>query len=219
MQPQKESRQKILGGIIWNSIFRVNVREDRPVTFIEVLLIAVALAMDAFTVAMAVGLHLSGRGMISPRQYFRLGFHFGLFQFMMPILGWLAGSTIRHYIENLDHWAAMGLLSYIGVKMIRESRRQSGYERDDPTRGMSLIVLSVATSIDALAMGLSLALLGIGIIYPSIIIGIVAAAFTMTGLALGRKIGNVWRGRVTLIGGLILIGIGLKILFEHLFGW
>ena len=219
MQPQKESRQKILGGIIWNSIFRVNVREDRLVTFIEVLLIAVALAMDAFTVAMAVGLHLSCRGRISPRQFFRLGFHFGLFQFMMPILGWLAGSTIRHYIENLDHWAAMALLSYIGVKMIRESRRQSGYERDDPTRGMSLIVLSVATSIDALAMGLSLALLGIGIIYPSIIIGIVAAAFTMTGLALGRKIGNVWRGRVTLIGGLILIGIGLKILFEHLFGW
>lgn len=184
--------------------------------FVEILLIAVALAMDAFTVAMAVGLHLSGNGGISPRQYFRLGFHFGFFQFLMPILGWLAGTTVRVYIESFDHWLAMVLLSYIGLKMIRESGRSDEYAAADPTRGMSLVVLSVATSIDALAMGLSLALLGVGIIYPSVVIGIVALVFTVAGLALGRLIGLKWRRRVTLVGGLILISIGLKILFEHL---
>jgi putative Mn2+ efflux pump MntP len=188
------------------------------VTFLEVLLIAVALAMDAFTVAMAVGLHLSSNGGISPRQYFRLGFHFGFFQFLMPILGWLAGTTVRAYIESFDHWIAMGLLSYIGIKMIREAGRSEKYSRPDPTKGMSLIILSVATSIDALAMGLSMALLGVGIIYPSVVIGLVAAAFTIFGLTLGRSIGLRWRSRVTLAGGLILIGIGLKILLEHLTG-
>jgi putative Mn2+ efflux pump MntP len=187
-------------------------------TFIEILLVAAALAMDAFVVSMAVGLHLSGRGAITPRQYFRLGFHFGFFQFLMPIFGWLAGTTVRVYIEAFDHWLAMGLLSYIGIKMIREAGRSEEYSTKDPTRGMSLVVLSVATSIDALAMGLSLALLGIGIIYPSVIIGIVASLFTLVGLVLGRRIGLRWRGRVALVGGLILIGIGLKILLEHLFG-
>jgi len=188
------------------------------VPFVEVLLIAVALAMDAFTVAMAVGLHLSCIGGIAPRQYFRLGFHFGLFQFLMPVLGWLAGTTVRVYIESFDHWLAMILLSYIGLKMIRESGRSEKYACPDPTKGMSLIILSVATSIDALAMGLSLALLGVGIIYPSVVIGIVALIFTVAGLALGRLIGLRWRHRITLAGGLILIAIGLKILFEHLLG-
>jgi putative Mn2+ efflux pump MntP len=186
------------------------------VTFSEIVLIAIALAMDAFTVAMAVGLHLSSNGVISPRQYFRLGFHFGLFQFMMPILGWLAGTTVRDYIEAFDHWIAFILLSYIGIKMIREGRRPEKYSRPDPTKGMSLVILSVATSIDALAMGLSMALLGVGIIYPSVIIGVVALVFTLVGLAIGRSIGLRWRAGVTLIGGLILIGIGLKILLDHL---
>jgi putative Mn2+ efflux pump MntP len=185
---------------------------------VEILLVAVALAMDAFTVAVAVGLHLSCNGRVSPRQYFRLSFHFGFFQFSMPILGWLAGTTVRAHIESFDHWIAFGLLSYIGIKMIREAGQTAKYTRQDPTRGASLVLLSVATSIDALAMGLSLALLGVGIVYPSVIIGIVAAVFTLAGLSLGRKIGLKWRGRVTIVGGIILIGIGMKILLEHLFG-
>jgi putative Mn2+ efflux pump MntP len=189
------------------------------VRLIDILLIAVGLAMDAFTVAMAVGLHLGQRGKISHRHYFRLCFHFGLFQFFMPILGWLAGITVKSYIESFDHWVAMALLSYIGIKLIREGGESGDYHGVDPTRGMSLIVLSVATSIDALAMGLSLAILGTGIIYPSAIIGVVAALFTFAGLLLGRNIGLKWRGRLALIGGLGLIGIGLKILAEHLFHW
>lgn len=183
--------------------------------FWEILMIAIALAMDAFTVAMAVGLHLSAKGNIHPRQYFRLGFHFGLFQFLMPILGWLAGSTISSYIEAFDHWIAMILLSYIGIKLIREGGKSEEYSIADPTKGASLIVLSIATSIDALAMGLSLALLGTAIIYPSIIIGIVALLFTLAGLSLGHKIGIKWRQNIAWLGGLILIGIGLKILIEH----
>lgn len=183
---------------------------------IDILFIAVGLAMDAFTVALAVGLHLSNRGGISFRHYFRLAFHFGLFQFLMPITGWAAGLTIAQYIGAYDHWLALGLLTYIGIKLIREGRKTEEYEAVDPTRGMSLVLLSVATSIDALATGLSLAFLGSGIVYPALIIGIVALAFTAAGLALGRTLGLRWRGRVALLGGLILIGIGIKILFEHL---
>lgn len=184
-------------------------------TFFDILLIAVGLAMDAFAVAMAVGLHLSKTGGISPRHHFRLGFHFGLFQFFMPVVGWLAGSTVRVYIESFDHWVALGLLSYVGIKLMYEGHRHEEYKQPDPTRGWSLVILSVATSIDALAMGLSLAFLNTGIIYPSLIIGIVAAAFTIFGLFLGQKLGIRWRGRVALVGGLILIGIGIKIILEH----
>lgn len=184
-------------------------------SLIDILMIAVALAMDAFTVALGVGLHLSARGRVAPRQYFRLSFHFGLFQFLMPIVGWAAGTTVRQYIDAYAHWVAMILLWYIGVKMIREGRKSDKYAREDPTRGMSLIVLSVATSIDALAMGLSLALLGVGIVYPSLVIGVVAAAFTLTGLFLGRWLGDRWRSKIAVLGGLILIGIGIKIVLEH----
>lgn len=184
--------------------------------FFDILFIAIGLAMDAFTVAMAVGLHLSNRGGIVFRHYFRLAFHFGLFQFLMPVIGWAAGFTVRHYIEGFDHWIALILLTYIGIKLIREGGRTEEYRAADPTRGASLVLLSVATSIDALATGLSLALLGAGIVYPSLVIGIVAAVFTAAGLALGRTLGMRWRGRVALVGGLILIGIGVKILFEHL---
>ena len=190
------------------------------ISLVDIMLIAIALAMDAFTVAISVGLQLSSRGKISLRQYFRLGFHFGLFQFLMPILGWLAGSTVRVYIEAFDHWIAFALLSYIGIKLIREGRREHPTKPTviDPTRGNSLILLSVATSIDALALGLSLAFLGEGIIYPAVIIGIVAALFTIVGLFLGRMVGILWRQRVAWVGGLLLIAIGIKILIEHLFG-
>lgn len=190
------------------------------ISLLDIMLIAVGLAMDAFTVAISVGLQLSSRGKISLRQYFRLGFHFGLFQFLMPIIGWWAGTTVRVYIESFDHWIAMVLLTYIGIRLIREGRREQAENRVtiDPTRGNSLILLSVATSIDALALGLSLAFLGGGIIYPAIIIGIVAALFTIAGLFLGRMVGVLWRQGVAWFGGLLLIGIGLKILVEHLFG-
>jgi putative Mn2+ efflux pump MntP len=138
----------------------------------------------------------------------------------MPIVGWLAGLTVAEYIAPVDHWIAFGLLAAIGGKMIYEALKNEDDEggRSDPTKGWSLILLSVATSIDALAVGLSLAMLNVDIWYPAVVIGVVAAAFTIVGLQLGRRFGALLGRRMEVIGGLILIGIGVKILIEHLKG-
>ncbi|NDV18471.1 manganese efflux pump [Pseudodesulfovibrio sp. JC047] len=181
---------------------------------IELVTIAIALAMDAFAVAIATGVSLK---CVSPRQSFRLAWHFGLFQGLMPILGWFLGRTVSGYIEAYDHWIAFGLLSYIGYKMIREAFEDETESRNDPTKGWSLVVLSIATSIDALAVGLSLSMLGISVWWPSLIIGIVALLFTLMGLQLGKTAAKArCIGKYAeLVGGTVLIGIGLKILWEH----
>ncbi len=182
-----------------------------------VLGIAVALAMDAFAVALGTGMTL---GRVTARQAFRLSFHFGLFQFLMPVLGWLAGSTVADAIAAIDHWIAFGLLAIVGGRMVKEGLGKPSGPRvvTDPTRGRSLVVLSVATSIDALAVGLSMALLGVDIWYPSAVIGVVAAAFTLAGLRLGRVLGQRFGHRMALLGGGVLITIGIRILVEHLSG-
>lgn len=156
---------------------------------------------------------------VSPRTTHRLAWHFGLFQFLMPILGWLAGLSLERWISGVDHWIAFGLLAAIGGKMIYEALDGDEEKRaeKDPTRGASLVVLSVATSIDALAVGLSLALLGVRIWYPAVIIGVVAFAFTAVGLHIGRRFGSLLGKRLEIVGGLILIGIGVRILVDHLF--
>jgi putative Mn2+ efflux pump MntP len=179
----------------------------------EIILIAVALAMDAL--AVAVGLSLKFKW-ASYRQFFRLSFHFGLFQFFMPILGWAAGHHIVKYIHDYDHWVAFLLLGYIGIRMIQESSGKKNFTYgQDPTKGKWLILLSLATSIDALAVGLSLSMISVSIWVPSMVIGLVAALFTL----LGMYFGNLLRTRETryleIAGGLILIGIGIKILLEH----
>ncbi len=170
--------------------------------------------MDAFAVALGTSLALPR---LTGRHLFRLGWHFGLFQALMPIAGWLAGLTVQRWIVAIDHWIAFGLLLFIGVRMIREAiageEERSG---TDPTRGWSLVLLSVATSIDALAVGLTLAMLGISIWFPALIIGLVAGGLTLCGMVLGRRIGAAWGPRVEIAGGVILIAIGLKILVEHL---
>lgn len=176
--------------------------------------IAVALAMDAFAVALGAGLTLER---LTGRHLFRLGFHFGLFQGFMPVLGWVAGMTVQHWISAYDHWIAFGLLAFVGGKMIREALGGDDEEGTpaDPTRGWSLIMLSVATSIDALAVGLSLAMLGVSIWTPAAVIGLVCAVLTVVGMLLGRRIGGIWGKRVEIFGGIVLVGIGLKILLEH----
>jgi len=183
---------------------------------LSVTAIAVALAMDAFAVAIVTGLTVKP---LTRRHVFRLAFHFGLFQFFMPIIGWAAGTAIQKHIADFDHWVAFGLLSFIGGKMIWGSLSgdsRNSDSRNDPTSGWQLIVLSIATSIDALAVGLSLGLIGSAIIKPAVIIGMVAAGFTAIGMALGRQIGSVWGKRVEIAGGLILIAIGIKIVIDHL---
>ena len=183
--------------------------------FVTLLGIAFGLAMDALAVAIAVGSRLE-RPDFHP--YFRLSFHFGLFQFLMPIIGWLAGSQIAPLIQDWDHWIAFGLLLIIGGKMIRESlqRRKEKFHLSDPTRKWSLVILSVATSVDALAVGLSLALLNIRIWTASIIIGIVAAGMTLIGMYFGRFLSEKFERATSFLGGAILIAIGFKILFSHL---
>ena len=172
--------------------------------------------MDAFAVAITTGVILKD---VSFRQTFRLSWHFGLFQAMMPVLGWSAGLSIRTYIEQYDHWVAFGLLAYVGVSMIRGA---FGNDEDasvarDPTRGMSLVMLSVATSIDALAVGFSLSILDVSIWTPALVIGLVAGIFTIAGLQIGKRIGSLTRLRhvVEAVGGIVLIIIGIKILHEH----
>jgi manganese efflux pump family protein len=178
--------------------------------------IACALAMDAFAVAVVTGLTLNP---LTNRHVFRLSFHFGLFQAFMPIIGWAAGKAVYRYIAEFDHWVAFGLLAFIGTRMIWgavQSDRQQSKLGNDPTSGWTLVLLSVATSIDALAVGLSLAMIGSTILVPVIVIGLVAAAFTAAGMLLGRRIGSLWGKRVEAMGGVILIAIGIKILVEHL---
>jgi len=184
---------------------------------LTILGIAVALAMDAFAVAIATGVTLKNVGF---RQTFRLSWHFGLFQALMPILGWYFGTSIEQYVSRYAHWIAFFLLFTVGANMIREAfaiKEESQAPKKDATKGMTLVMLSVATSIDALAVGLSLSLLQVSIVYPAVVIGLVAGLFTMAGLHLGtmaaasRKISPI----AEIAGGLVLWLIGFNILYRH----
>lgn len=178
--------------------------------FFTVLGIAVGLAMDALAVAVATGLALPK---VTHRHVFRQAFHFGLFQFMMPVIGWFAGMRVERYISAFDHWVAFALLTFVGGKMIWEARK-ADHERQkgDPTRGWSLVTLSIATSLDALAVGLAIGIQGHSIWTASVIIGAVAAAFTAAGIIFGARLGTKFGRVADVIGGLVLIAIGVKIL-------
>jgi len=175
-------------------------------------LIAVALGIDAFAVSLSAGAYLVRADV---RQTFRLSFHFGLFQFFMPILGWLAGAEIADVIKDLDHWVAFGLLALIGGKMIKESLQKAERIKRDVTRGWSLVALSVATSIDALAVGFSLSLIGMRIVFPSVLIGVVASMMSLVGVRMGERVSGMIGRRVEFVGGLVLILIGVRIVLEH----
>jgi len=179
-----------------------------------ILGIALGLAMDALAVAVATSVTLR---QASARQKFRLAFHFGLFQFLMPIAGWLAGLTFARSVQAVDHWIAFGLLTFVGVKAIVTglSADSEGRQRD-PTRGLALVALSVATSIDAFAVGLSFAMLGVQIWYASLIIGVVTGVVTALGMEVGARLGARFGRRMEIVGGLVLIAIGIKILVDHL---
>jgi putative Mn2+ efflux pump MntP len=182
---------------------------------LTLLAIAVALAMDAFAVAVVAGLSLQP---LTRRHVFRLAFHFGLFQALMPVIGWFAGSAVHDRIAEYDHWIALALLGLVGGKMVVGAFRPDDAPASpkDQTSGWTLVMLSVATSIDALAIGLSLAMIGSDIVLPAAVIGVVAAAFTAAGMLLGRRLGGLWGKRVEVVGGLVLVGIGVKIVLEHL---
>ncbi len=182
---------------------------------LSLIALAVALAMDAFAVALAAGSVLHP---LTFRPCFRLAFHFGLFQAMMPVIGWLAGLSLQSFVAAWSHWIAFALLVWIGVRMIREALRddEERNSQADPSRGLTMVALSVATSIDALAVGLTLAMIDVAIWLPSLVIGLVACGFTIAGLLLGCRAGERWGRRVEVAGGVILILIGGKILFSAL---
>ena len=186
-------------------------------TFWTIFLVAIGLAMDCFAVSLGVGTAGTAIGM---RPTFRLFFHFGLFQAGMTLLGWLAGRTVVGYIAGVDHWVAFGLLLFVGIRMVRGGMRK-GDEAPaiaDPSRGMTLVMLSVATSIDALAVGLSLALLSVNVFWSALLIGLVSAALSLVGLLLGNQLGLRFGKSMEILGGVILIGIGLRVLITHLLG-
>jgi putative Mn2+ efflux pump MntP len=181
---------------------------------LTVLGLAVGLAMDALAVAVATGLLL---GRPSPGHVLRLAFHFGLFQSLMPVVGWLAGRSVAVYIQDFDHWVAFGLLAFVAGKMLREAFHDGAdVPAGDPTRGWTLLLLSIATSIDALAVGLSMAFLDVSVWLPSVVIGLVAFAFTAAGVLVGARVGRTLGRWPEVVGGLVLLGIGVKILVEHL---
>ncbi len=182
-------------------------------SFLTLSGLAIALAMDAFAVALGAGVILNP---LTKRQLFRLGFHFGLFQGAMLAIGWLAGIGFRKFLAAIAPWIAFALLAFVGFRMIYEavSDFEGRVESRDPTRGLTMVILSIATSIDALAVGFSLSLLNVFIWAPAVVIGVITAVLTVMGMLLGRKIGNVWGGRIEVLGGIILISIGFKILLQ-----
>ena len=183
---------------------------------VEIFLIAVSLALDAFAVSVSSGISIPGFGV---KQAARMGLWFGAFQFMMPVAGWLLGSSVSQYIETVDHWVAFALLAVIGGRMAWGSLR--GGEEDEAPADLSarrLCLLAIATSIDALAVGVSMAFMSVHILASAAVIGVVAFALSVTGGLVGRRLGCLFQRRAELTGGLVLIAIGVKILIEHLSG-
>ena len=181
---------------------------------LEILGIACGLAMDAAAVSIATSVALAR---VHWRQVFRFAFHFGLFQMLMPVAGWLLGMGFERLIASWDHWVAFILLAAIGGKAVCQALRggEESMAQRDPTRGWSLVGLSVATSIDALAVGLSLGVLNVPIWCPVTVIGVITAALSALGMLLGSRIGLRFGKRMAIAGGLVLIAIGLKILADH----
>ncbi len=176
---------------------------------LETFLLAVALGCDAFAVGLGVGTRFCSR-----RQIFRLSFHFGLFQFAMPLLGWAMGLYLVGLVKKWGPWLAFFLLVFIGLKMAYESLRGEEFQDEcpDPTRGMSLIVLSLATSMDALGVGFSLGILGRQLLGAAVVIGVTAAAMTWAAMRIGNRLSTLWGRRMGVLGGVVLVAIAFKLL-------
>jgi len=180
----------------------------------SILLIAVGLAMDAFAVSIVTG---SIYRELHVKHALRMALFFGGFQAVMPVIGFLAGMGLKAYISHVDHWVAFGLLAFVGGKMVYEAFQIESAEKNrDPSNLLILLALSVATSIDALAVGITLSLLTSAIALAVTLIGVITFALSYTGIYIGKRFGHFFESRIEVVGGLILIGIGVKILVEHL---
>lgn len=196
---------------------------------LSIVLIAIGLSMDAFAVSVTNGIIIKDLKM---SHALKIALYFGVFQALMPLAGWLAGSQFKDYITSIDHWIAFGLLAFIGGKMIREAFNEveeeevegmcevaistQGTACENPLRMGRLFVLAVATSIDALAVGISFAFLRVSIVWSAMIIGLITFVICFVGVFIGNKFGGLLKKKAEIAGGLILICIGLKILIEHM---
>jgi len=176
--------------------------------FVEILLVAVGLSMDAFAVSVGASVRR-----MAPRATFRLSFHFGLFQCLMPIAGWLLGTEVARFVAAFAGWLAWALLTLVGGRMVYAGLRGEDENYGaDPSKGMTLVMLSVATSLDAFAVGFSLAMLHVSIWYPAVVIGIVTGTLALAGIRLGVRLGRRVGRPMEVAGGMLLIGVGLRIL-------
>ena len=181
---------------------------------ITVIVIAFGLAMDAFAVSVASGFAIKK---LKVGHALRIAIFFGAFQAIMPAMGGLAGLSLRDVIRDFDHWVAFGLLGLIGAKMIYESfKLEADKKQIDPLKLDVLLMLAIATSIDALAVGVTFAFLNVAIVWPAIIIGLITLATSFVGVYVGDKFGHIFESKIELVAGLVLIAIGVKILLEHL---
>jgi putative Mn2+ efflux pump MntP len=196
------------------SCFLQALTRENPVDILTLLLIAFGLSMDAFAVSITSGITIKDQKL---NHALRIGLFFGSFQALMPLIGWLAGLSLRDLISGVDHWVAFGLLSLIGGKMIYEATKIGRNEKEaNPLGVFALLILSIATSIDALAVGLSFAFLKISVATPVIVIGLVTFVLSFFGVLVGNRLGHFFEKKMEIIGGLVLIGIGVRILIEHL---
>ena len=180
----------------------------------ELFIIAVGLSMDAFAVSVCKGLSVQK---VKPKHYLIVAAYFGGFQALMPLLGYLLGVRFEAMVANVDHWIAFVLLGLIGANMVRESR--AGEEKlDDSFTVSTMLILAVATSIDALAIGVTFAFLGVNIVEAIILIGITTGIISGVGLKIGNVFGSRYKSKAEMAGGIVLILMGLKILVQHLLG-
>jgi len=190
------------------------VFDQHTMQVFQIFLIAVGLAADSFAVSVSSGAIIEK---LRLRHAMRLALFFGFFQGLMPWIGWKVGILASAFIRSFDHWLAFGILCFIGGKMVYESRilKEDIEEAANPFSLYVLFGLAIATSIDALAVGITFSFLNIAIIEPVLIIGIVTFVFSFAGTYIGEYFGHIFKDRIELAGGLILIGIGCKILIEH----
>lgn len=181
----------------------------------EIFLIALGLAMDAFAVSICKGLAMKK---VNFKKMLIIALYFGIFQALMPVIGYLLGASFEAIVTSIDHWIAFILLLFIGINMLREAFSKEEEKVTDDTGIKTMIVLAIATSIDALAVGISFAFLNVNIVIASSLIGGITFIVSMIGVVLGNKFGDKYRKNAEIFGGVILIIIGIKILLEHLLG-
>ena len=183
-------------------------------SYIELFILAVGLSMDAFAVSICKGLSVNRR---RPRHALIAGAYFGGFQALMPLIGWLLGRQFESLIKSVDHWVAFALLALIGANMIREAVKNEEENLNDSFSPRTMFPLAVATSIDALAVGVTFAFLDVAVVPAVSFIGVTTFLFSAAGLKIGRLFGAKYKSRAELAGGIVLVCIGLKILIEHIF--